>query len=240
MIKPCPTDTTVLLLHQDKGLKEDPYFAYLRTVPELTDEKIEAIALSQQGLGNLIKAIRDLAKAPANMSPENVDRLRAILLELDEGRLQGDQIGTAIRRFAAETFHGTPGAEEFQDLDTWREGITPDTHGTPPDLDWIVFETGWAEWRADRARLREAGSVLDDSFDVLMLQLCCEGVDAKEAEEAVADMLERDLTQAKATLPRPRNLRACPPSKPSKGSPPTSVPALPRSKNASRRSRPRT
>jgi hypothetical protein len=26
-------DTTVLLLHQDAGLKEDPYLAFLRTVP---------------------------------------------------------------------------------------------------------------------------------------------------------------------------------------------------------------
>lgn len=189
MSKPNPNETTVLLLHQDAGLKEDPYLAFLRTIPHL-----EAANLGtnlSRAWRQMVDAIRECVNAPGDFSPENVEALRGLLVRIESGMPPEEAISD-VRHFAALAFKPTSNLDHAEDLDTLHTGVVPNTHGTPPDLDQIAFETGWEEWTADRRRLRENGSVCDSALDVLMGQLREEGVDVEEAEAAVVGLLIKE------------------------------------------------
>lgn len=191
MAKP---ETTVLLLKPDRGLAEDPYITFLRTVPEMLEVPVDSPA------HRIVAAFRELARARFEMKPEQLDDLRRLLLNLDEGRDDVERLAARARAFAAAVFHGSPGTSYPQDLVTLHTEIALSTHGTPGAEETEAFHKAWGEWKADRARLREAGSILDPDLDVLMAQLWTENVDVEEAEEAVADLLERDVADAKAAL----------------------------------------
>jgi hypothetical protein len=181
MTKPSSTTSTVLLVRPDPGLKEDPYLALLKTIPELGALPVGA----PRGFSLLVDAMRECATRAADLSPTRVIELRALLLEIDEGRGDGLSFRTAVRAFAAATFGGTP--EEGEDLTTVHTEAIPLLPG--PGADEHAF--GWLRWHADRAHLA-LPSPFDPDIDILMGQLEDEGVEVEEAIEAIADLWERD------------------------------------------------
>lgn len=210
MTKPVPTNTTVLLLRPDASLKEDPYLAFLATVPELGDVS------SDSSLRLIVAAFRELANAPlrAEMTPGRVDRVRSFLLRVDSGDHSMAILSMLARDLASDLFQGTPGwSSPGEDLTTPHYGVIPDTYGkilepTPWEIYEATFVSSWTRWHAERARLEVAGAVLDPDLDALMGQLEAEGIDAEEAEAAVVDLFIRDRSEVpyteRSSLTKPR------------------------------------